>query len=102
MWSFTLLLSLLSFWPAAVDRSVELVGTHRIITGPGFYLVALFLLLTSLTAFYSFVKHTVTLHGSLREQALAEAVNELEQEFCKCCSFAATAGLGPELCRYRA
>lgn len=70
LWTATLLLALLSFVPGAVDRSVELTGTHRIFTAPGFYLVALFLLLTTLAAFTSFVRHTMTLHGSLREQAL--------------------------------
>jgi hypothetical protein len=70
LWTTTLLLALLSFIPGAVDRSVELTGTHRIITAPGFYLVALFLLLTTGAAFTGFVRHTLTLHGSLREQAL--------------------------------
>lgn len=70
LWPTALLLALLSFVPGAVDRSVELAGTHRIITGPGFYFVALFLLLTTVAAFTIFVRHTMTLHGSLREQAL--------------------------------
>jgi len=70
LWLVALLLCLLSLWPGAVDRAVELAGIHRIITGVGFYLVALFLLLSTLAAFYGFARHTVTLHGSLREQAL--------------------------------
>ncbi|HXI18205.1 MAG TPA: hypothetical protein VNM48_17715, partial [Chloroflexota bacterium] len=45
LWTAALLLVLLSFVPGAVDRSVDLAGTHRIVTGWGFYLVALFLLL---------------------------------------------------------
>lgn len=70
LWTTGLLLVLLSFVPGAVDHSVELAGTRRIITGPGFYLIAIFLLLTTLAAFYSFARQTKTLHGTLREQAL--------------------------------
>lgn len=70
LWVSMLLLVLLSLWPGAVDRSVELAGTRQITTAAGFYFVALFLLLTTLAAFYSFARHTITLHGSLREQAL--------------------------------
>ena len=69
LWTVTLLLSLLSLWPGAVDRSVDLTGTHRIITGPGFYLVALFLGVTAVTALAIFARHTLTLRGTLRKQA---------------------------------
>ena len=70
LWASTLLLCLLSLWPGAVDRSVEIEGTRRVITAPGFYLVALFLFGTALTAFFIFGRHTLRLNGTLREQAL--------------------------------
>lgn len=70
LWASALLLGVLSFVPEAVDRSVEIEDIRRIITGPGFYLVALFLCVNAIIAFWSFVRHTFTLHGSLREQAL--------------------------------
>lgn len=70
LWTSALFLALLSFVPGAVDRSVEITDTHRILTGPGFYLVALFLFVNALAAFYSFVRHTVTLQDTLRDQAL--------------------------------
>lgn len=70
LWTITLLLSLLSLWPGAVDRSVDLEGTHRIVTAPGFYAVALFLFSTVLSAFWLFIRHLRTLHRTLRDQAL--------------------------------
>lgn len=70
LWALTLLLSALSLWPGGVDRAVELSGTHRIVTAPGFYLVACFLLLTALTAFVTFARQMRMLHGTLRDQAL--------------------------------
>lgn len=70
LWTVAILLCLLSLWPGAVDQSVDLSGTHRLLTGPGFYLVAIFLFGTALTAFATFARHILTLHGTLREQAL--------------------------------
>ena len=70
LWALTLLLSLLSLWPGVVDRSVELSGTHRIITAAGFYLVVFFLLLTAFAAFFTFTRQVQMLHGTLREQSL--------------------------------
>jgi hypothetical protein len=61
----------LFLFPAPSQAEVERdAGTRRILTGPGFYLVTLFLLVNALIAFSRFVRHTGTLHGTLREQAL--------------------------------
>jgi hypothetical protein len=70
LWLSAGLLCLLSLWPGGVDRAVEMAPVRRLHTAPGFYLVALFLCLASMAAFSSFVRRTLSLHGTLRQQAL--------------------------------
>lgn len=70
LWTLALLLSVLSTWPGAVNRAIDLSGTHRIITAPGFYFIALFLFGTALFAFVLFFRHMRQLHGTLHQQAL--------------------------------
>lgn len=68
LWSTGALVSVLSFVPGAVIQGVD-IHTKRIETAPGVYLVALFILATSVDAFTLFWHNQAHLRGRKRAQA---------------------------------
>jgi hypothetical protein len=69
LWSVALVVGLLSFVPGTVIRSIDLSGHRSIETAPGVYLIAAFMVVSSLWAFSTFAWHHSSLHRVAREQS---------------------------------
>jgi hypothetical protein len=69
LWMTAVAVSLLSFVPGAVIRSVNLSGSHSLETTTGVYAIAFFMLATTFWAFGTFARHHSSLHRVAREQS---------------------------------
>jgi hypothetical protein len=69
LWITAFLIGLLSFVPDLVIHEVYLSGGRSIETAPGIYLIAAFMIVTSLWAFGTFAWHHGSLHRVAREQS---------------------------------
>lgn len=69
LWTLAIGVGSLSFIPGAVIRGIDFAGPRSINTNPGIYAIALFMVVTSLWAFATFVGHLVDLNRVVRTQA---------------------------------
>ncbi|MBV9468152.1 MAG: hypothetical protein JOZ57_02770 [Abitibacteriaceae bacterium] len=69
LWLVTIFCGIMPFLPHFVINHVELTPERRIITNPGFYLLALFIFATVLGAMRSLLRSLIVTHGKERMQA---------------------------------
>ncbi len=69
LWCCALMISLLAFVPNVVIRSVDIAGNRAIATNAGIYVIAFFMLTTSVWAFATLWRQHAGLDGVTREQS---------------------------------